>query len=76
MLNFIPKSSFSPPGLWLAVRMIPPSQPFFLIKQETAGVESIPFCPTISFFTLKKKKKILNNVMHLKLNLQKNYKKH
>lgn len=45
ILNLIPKSPFGPPGLWLAVKMMPPMALIFLIIQETAGVERIPFCP-------------------------------
>lgn len=45
MLNLIPKSPLGPPGLWLAVRMIPPMALIFLMMQDTAGVERIPFCP-------------------------------
>lgn len=45
ILNLIPKSPLGPPGLWLAVRMIPPMALIFLMMQDTAGVERIPFCP-------------------------------
>ena len=45
ILNLIPKSPLGPPGLWLAVRMIPPIALIFRMMQDTAGVESIPFCP-------------------------------
>jgi len=44
-LNLIPKSPPGPPGLWLAVRMIPPLAFIFLMMQETAGVDRIPLCP-------------------------------
>lgn len=45
ILNLIPKSPLGPPGLWLAVRMIPPMALIFLMMHDTAGVERIPFCP-------------------------------
>lgn len=51
MLNFIPKSAFGPPGLWDAVRMIPPSVWCFLIRHDTAGVDRIPSWPIITFDT-------------------------
>jgi hypothetical protein len=47
-LNFTPNSPPGPPGQWLAVRMIPPAALIFLIMQETAGVDKMPFCPIIS----------------------------
>lgn len=56
MLYLIPKSPSGPPGLWLAVRIIPPIALIFLIMQDTAGVERIPFCPiTKRPICLKKK---------------------
>ena len=55
-LNFIPKSSVGPPGLWLAVKRIPPihvtlSLFSYLIKWEIEGVDSYPYCPTIMWRT-------------------------
>lgn len=46
--HLIPKSSFGPPGLWLAVRINPPRHFFLRINAETAGVERIPLVPTIT----------------------------
>ena len=48
MLNLTPKSSFGPPGLWLADMMIPPSVLFSLIRWLAAGVDKIAPCPTIT----------------------------
>lgn len=45
VLNLMPKSPLGPPGLWLAVRMMPPMALIFLMMQDTAGVERMPFCP-------------------------------
>lgn len=45
MLYLIPKSPLGPPGLWLAVRMMPPTAFILRITQETAGVDMMPFCP-------------------------------
>ena len=45
----MPKSSWGPPGLWLAVRMKPPyaSPPLrVLITADTAGVDNRPPRPT------------------------------
>lgn len=47
VLNLMPKSPSGPPGLWLAVRMIPPMALYFLITQEMAGLDIIPWCPMI-----------------------------
>lgn len=47
VLNLMPKSPLGPPGLWLAVRMIPPMALYFLITQDTAGVDIIPWWPMI-----------------------------
>jgi hypothetical protein len=47
----MPKSASGPPGLWLAVKMIPPAVWCLRIKHEAAGVERIPFCPTKSLPT-------------------------
>lgn len=44
-LNLIPKSPPGPPGLWLAVRTIPPVALIFRIMQDTAGVDNNPFRP-------------------------------
>jgi hypothetical protein len=44
----MPKSLSGPPGLWEAVRRIPPSVFLDLIKAETAGVERMVFWPMIS----------------------------
>lgn len=52
MLNLIPKSLSGPPGLWEAVRIIPPSAPLFLMTHDKAGVDMILPCPTIAFLTL------------------------
>lgn len=43
MLYFMPKSPLGPPGLWLAVRMMPPTAFILRITQETAGVDMMPF---------------------------------
>lgn len=50
-LNFTPKSLLMPPGLWLAVRSIPPKQfPTYeltsLMYAEQAGVDINPPCAT------------------------------
>ena len=42
ILYFTPKSASGPPGLWLAVRMIPPLASYFLMTQDTAGVDIRP----------------------------------
>ncbi len=42
VLNLMPKSPSGPPGLWLAVRMMPLIALYFLITQEMAGVDIIP----------------------------------
>lgn len=47
VLNLTPKSPSGPPWLWLAVRIIPPMALYFLITQEMAGVDIIPWCPMI-----------------------------
>lgn len=47
-LNLIPKSPPGPPGLWLAVRTIPPMALIFLMMQETAGVDRRPLWPITS----------------------------
>lgn len=49
MLYLMPKSPLGPPGLWLAVRMIPPTAFNLQITQDTAGVDMIPFCPITSW---------------------------
>lgn len=56
VLNLIPKSLSGPPGLWLAVRIIPPVVFLFLIRFDTAGVETIPCWPTITFLTCRNTK--------------------
>lgn len=43
MLYLMPKSPLGPPGLWLAVRMMPPTALILRITQETAGVDMMPF---------------------------------
>lgn len=45
MLYLMPKSPLGPPGLWLAVRIIPPTAFILRITQETAGVDMMPFWP-------------------------------
>lgn len=45
MLYLMPKSPLGPPGLWLAVRMMPPTALILRITQETAGVDMMPFWP-------------------------------
>lgn len=45
MLYLIPKSPLGPPGLWLAVRMMPPTAFILRITQETAGVDMMPSWP-------------------------------
>lgn len=47
VLNLMPKTPSGPPGLWLALRIIPPMALYFLITQEMAGVDIIPWCPMI-----------------------------
>jgi len=42
VLNLIPKSLSGPPGLWLAVKIMPPVVFLFLIRCDTAGVDSSP----------------------------------
>jgi len=42
VLNLIPKSLSGPPGLWLAVKIMPPVAFLFLIRCDTAGVDSSP----------------------------------
>lgn len=51
VLYLIPKSLSGPPGLWLAVSTMPPVALYFLIIQDTAGVDKIPLWPTINFLT-------------------------
>lgn len=43
MLYLMPKSPLGPPGLWLAVRIMPPTAFILRITQETAGVDMMPF---------------------------------
>lgn len=43
--NLTPNSPPGPPGLWLAVRIIPPAALIFRMIHETAGVDKMPFCP-------------------------------
>lgn len=43
VLNWMPKSPSGPPGLWLAVRIIPPIALIFLMTQDAAGVDMMPF---------------------------------
>ena len=50
----MPKSLSTPPGLWEAVRIIPPSAFNFLMQHDTAGVDIMPFCATYSFETFEK----------------------
>lgn len=45
MLYLMPKSPLGPPGLWLAVRIMPPTAFILRITQETAGVDMMPFWP-------------------------------
>lgn len=45
MLYLMPKSPLGPPGLWLAVRIMPPTAFILRIIQETAGVDMMPFWP-------------------------------
>jgi hypothetical protein len=52
--HLIPKSSVGPPGLWLAVKMNPPRALRRRINADTAGVERIPFVPTMTFATCQK----------------------
>lgn len=51
MLYLMPKSALGPPGLWLAVRRIPPVALRARMMCETAGVEKMPFCPTMRCLT-------------------------
>ncbi len=48
VLNFTPKSSSGPPGLWLADKMMPPSVLRRRIRCEAAGVERMAPCPTMT----------------------------
>ena len=43
MLYLMPKSPLGPPGLWLAVRIMPPTAFILRITQETDGVDMMPF---------------------------------
>lgn len=52
-LYLIPKSPSGPPGLCEAVRTIPPSVLYFRIIVDTAGVDRMPFRPTISLATYR-----------------------
>lgn len=45
ILYLMPKSPLGPPGLWLAVRIMPPTAFILRITQETAGVDMMPFWP-------------------------------
>jgi len=51
MLNLMPKSASGPPGLCDAVSMMPPSVLYLRITHDTAGVDIMPFCATITFDT-------------------------
>ena len=44
----MPKSSSGPPGLWLAERMMPPKAARLRITALAAGVDRMPFWPTIT----------------------------
>ncbi|KAJ3532467.1 hypothetical protein NM688_g7420 [Phlebia brevispora] len=50
-LYLIPKSALGPPGLWLAVRRIPPYALYLRITFDAAGVERIPLCPMMNLAT-------------------------
>lgn len=50
-LYLIPKSLSGPPGLWLAVRRIPPSALYFRITLDAAGVDRIESWPTMNLVT-------------------------
>lgn len=50
-LNLMPKSAFGPPGLWLAVKRMPPSTLRLRMRLLTAGVDRMPFCPTMRCLT-------------------------
>jgi hypothetical protein len=50
-LYLMPKSAFGPPGLWLAVKRIPPSALYFLMMFDAAGVDKMESFPTINFAT-------------------------
>ena len=51
MLNLMPKSASGPPGLCDAVSMMPPSVLYLRITHDTAGVDIMPFCATITLAT-------------------------
>lgn len=57
MLYLMPKSPLGPPGLWLAVRMIPPTAFILRITQETAGVDMMPFWPITRWFICQREHK-------------------
>lgn len=50
-LYLMPKSAFGPPGLWLAVRRMPPATLRLRMRLLTAGVERMPFWPTMRCLT-------------------------
>jgi hypothetical protein len=60
----MPKSASGPPGLWLAVKMIPPDVWCLRIKHEAAGVERIPFWPTNNLPTWNKNKTNMKIKIH------------
>ncbi|MNE99587.1 hypothetical protein D3C80_1982910 [compost metagenome] len=42
ILYLMPKSSFGPPGLWLAESIMPPKALYLRIMLDAAGVERMP----------------------------------
>jgi hypothetical protein len=66
-LNLIPKSLSGPPGLWLAVKIMPPVAFLFLIRCDTAGVDKSPCWPTITLLTCREERTnyILSNTQDL-----------
>ena len=50
-LYLMPKSLLGPPGLWLAVRRMPPYALYLRMTFDAAGVERIAFWPMMNLAT-------------------------